>query len=129
MPERDPFDLDELRIDPADPDLRPGGATPRKTKWRRQFIRFPWSWMDRLRATRHCATYRLALLLIYEHWRNGGQTITLSNLATAQEGITRQRKWGGLRELEQLGLIKIERRSRKSPLVTVLADKEIMTAK
>jgi hypothetical protein len=66
----DPFDLNNLRADPADPSLRPKGTTTRrKAGWQKQFIRFPWSWMDRLRATNRSVTYRLALLLVYEHWR------------------------------------------------------------
>jgi hypothetical protein len=118
---RDPFDLDELRIDPADPSLRPKGTTPRP-KWRKQFIRVPWAWVDRLKDARHTCTYRVALYLLYEHWRNGGRVIKLSNSVLKEQGIERQRKWQGLRELEQLGLIAIERRLRKAPLVTVFAD-------
>jgi hypothetical protein len=123
MPERDPFDLDALRIDPADPNLRPKGAT-RKTKWRRQFIKFPWSWMDRLKATDRGATYRLALLLVYEHWRVGGQAIVLSNTTVAKEGMTRWSKWRALWELERMGLITIERRPRKSPHITLQWNQE-----
>jgi hypothetical protein len=123
MPERDdPFDLDELRIDPADADLRPKGATRRKAGWRKQFVRVPWMWVDRLKNARSLCTYRVALYLLYEHWRNGGSVIKLSNSALKAEGIERRRKWEGLRELEGLGLIAIERRPRKAPLVTVFAD-------
>jgi hypothetical protein len=120
--DRDPFDLDALRVDPANPNLRPKGATHKTTKWRKQFVRVPWAWVDRLRDTRHTCTYRVALHLLYEHWRNGGLVIKLSNSALKGEGIGRQRKWQGLRELEQLGLVAIERRPRKAPLVTVFAD-------
>jgi hypothetical protein len=121
MRERDPFDLGALRIDPADPNLRPKGAT-RKAKWRKQFVRVPWVWADRLKEARHISTYRVALHLLYEHWRNGGLTIKLSNSALKEEGIKRRRKWEGLRELEQLGLIAIERRPRKAPLITVFVN-------
>jgi hypothetical protein len=119
MPDRDPFDLSELRIDPTDPGLRPKGATPPKTKWRRQFVKFPWSWMDRLRTARRAVTYRIALHLLYQHWRTGGKPITLSNVALIDEGIAPGTKWRGLKELEQAGLIQIERRRRKSPIVTL----------
>jgi hypothetical protein len=124
MPERDHFELGALRIDPVDPDLRPKakGATRKTTKWRKQFVRVPWIWTDRLKDAHHISTYRVALHLLYEHWRNGGRVIRLSNSTLKEEGIERREKWRGLRELERFGLIKIERRPRKAPLITVLAD-------
>jgi hypothetical protein len=115
---RDPFDLGALQIDPADPNLRPKGAT-RKARGRKQFVRVPWGWVDRLKDAHHVSTYRVALHLLYEHWRNGGRIIKLPNSAL---DIERRRKWRGLRELEQFGLIVIERRRRKAPLITVLVD-------
>jgi hypothetical protein len=119
MTERDPFDLDALRIDSANPNLRPKGSARKTTKWRKQFVRVPWVWVDRLKEARYISTYRVALHLLYEFWRNGGRVIRLSNSAP---GIERRRKWRGLRELEQFGLIEIERRPRKAPLITVLVD-------
>jgi hypothetical protein len=121
----DPFnDLTALRIDPADPKLRFKNAPAKKaTKWKKHFIRVPWSWVERLRDAHHVCTWKLAMYLLYEHWRNGGQVIVLSNAALVAEGITRHRKWEGVRELEQLGLVTIHRRPRKSPLVAVLADR------
>jgi hypothetical protein len=121
--DRDPFDVDALRIDPADPALAPRGATgTRKKKWQRKFIRVPWVWVDRLKSTNRGSTYRLALVLIYEHWRTGGRPIRLSNAMLAGDGVTGKSKWRALRELERFGLVKIERRPRKSPLVTPLVD-------
>jgi hypothetical protein len=117
MQEQDPFDLALLRIDPADPNLKPKGATRKKTGWLKQFVRVPWMWVDRLKGARHVSTYQLAFHLLYEHWRNGGRAIKLPNSAL---GIERRRKWRGLRELEQFGLVTIERRARKAPLITVL---------
>jgi hypothetical protein len=118
MQEQDPFDLNLLRIDPTDPNLRPKGAT-RKAKWRKQFVKFPWLWTDRLRTARHAATYKIALHLLYQHWRTSGKPIVLSNVALADEGVAPGTKWRGLKELEQAGLIQIERRQRKSPIVTL----------
>jgi hypothetical protein len=117
----DPFDLDALRVNPANPNLRPKEAT-RKAKWQKRFTLVPWAWADRLKEARYISTYRVALHLLYEHWRTGGRVIRLSNSTLKEEGIERREKWRGLRELEQLGLIKIERRPRKAPLITVLAD-------
>jgi hypothetical protein len=119
-------DLAALQINPdlaAKVQAKAKGAPRKATKWKKHFIRVPWSWVERLRDAHHVCTWKLAMYLLYEHWRNGGQVIVLSNAALAAEGMTRHRKWEGVRELEQLGLVTIQRRPRKSPLVAVLADR------
>ena len=119
--ERDQFDIDALRIDPADPAFVPrGAAKTRKKKWERQFILFPWSWLDRLKATGRGATWRLALFLVYESWRTGGRTIKLTNIMAAEVGVSPDAKGRALDDLEQAGLIEVERRPDRSPLVTLL---------
>jgi hypothetical protein len=122
--DRDQFDIDALRVDPTDPRYVPRGGTAktRKKKWQRKFVRFPWVWVDRLKATRHAAVYRVAFFLIYEHWRTGGRPVRLPNAMLAEMGVTRMQKSRALDELEQLGLIKVERSPRKSPTVTPLID-------
>jgi hypothetical protein len=107
------FDLDRLRVDPAAPRFQRKPGKPKK--WRRQYVQFPWAWVERLQAAKRISTYRLALLLVYEHWRTGGRPIVLSNIASKQEGLTRWSKWNALVELEKLGLVRVERHSRKSP--------------
>ena len=114
------FDVNALRIDPADSAFVSKAAGSRKAKWQRKFVRVPWAWVDRLKSTNRGSTYRLALLLIYEDWRTGGRPIRLSNAMLAGDGITRKSKWRALEELEQLELVRIERRPRKSPVVTLI---------
>lgn len=116
----DQFNPDALRIDPADSDFAGRVATnPRKTKWQRKFVRVPWLWLDRLKGVNRGSTYRVALLLIYQYWRNGGQPIRLSNTQATADGVSRYSKGRALNELERLGLVKVERRTRKSPEVTL----------
>lgn len=117
----DPFNIDGLRIDPTDSAFMGKAAGSRKAKWRRNFVRVPWAWIDRLKVVNRGSTYRVALLLNYEYWRNGGRPIRLSNAMLVDEGVTRRSKDRALRELEQLKLVKVERRPRKSPLVTLMA--------
>src|SRR5262245_4694524 len=120
MMEENPFeDLDALRrVDPADPR---GQRRPAKTKkWRRRYVQFPWTWIERLQSATRVSTYRLALLLVYEHWRTDGQPIVLTNALALAEGVSRRTKWNVLIELEQLGLVRVERRSRKSPRLFLL---------
>src|SRR5215468_11272062 len=98
--DRDPFDVDCLRIDPTDP-VFAHAARSGKKKWQRKFILFPWAWLGRLKATRRGATCRLALFLVYEHWRTGGRTIRLTNIMAAEVGVSRRTKSLALNELEQ----------------------------
>jgi hypothetical protein len=93
-------------------------SVSRKTRRRReQFVMVPWTWVERLARARFTATYRVALHALHEHWRNGGKPFTLSN--SAVKGVERRAKWRALRELEQFGLVTIERRKRKTPLIAV----------
>jgi hypothetical protein len=93
-----------------------------KRRRRQKFIMVPWSWFERLKPSRRGSTYRLAMLLQHLHWRNGRQPIKLSNVALAEVGIDRRSKWNAIRELEQLGLIRVERQRRKSPVITLVTD-------
>jgi hypothetical protein len=96
-------------------------SVPRKIQKRRQhFVMVPGIWIERLAKARHIASYRVALHLLYQHWKNTGKPILLPNGMLAREGVTRRQKWEALRELERLGLIAVERRPRRAPLVTVL---------
>jgi hypothetical protein len=119
----DPFDLDALRLSPElQRQTRNGDARAQSRKWRRRFVKFPWTWVEKLRATNRAQTYHLALLILYEHWRTGGQDVVLSNAALEREGISRWSKWRGLGDMERLGLIRIEKRHRKAPRIRVLID-------
>ena len=111
----DPFDLERLRVNPADLQRK-----PKPKKWRREYVRVPWEWVERLQSSRRVSTYRLALLLLYEFWRTGERPVVLSNISALPEGLSRRSKWNALTELEGLGLIRVERTSRKSPRVTPL---------
>jgi hypothetical protein len=94
-------------------------AQKQRKAWRREYVRVPWKWVERLQTTRRVNTYRLALLLLYEHWRTGGQPIALSNVGLVAEGINRRSKWNALTELERLELVQVDRRNGRSPRATL----------
>jgi hypothetical protein len=99
-------------------------VVPRKIQKRRQqFVMVPWTWIEKLATARYVATYRVALHVLYRHWKGQGEPFTLSNGAMLMEGVARGTKWRALRELERLGLIAIERRPRKSPRITMVSAK------
>jgi hypothetical protein len=122
----DPFDLEKFRLSPEDMKAYAGKAAPRSARRpaSRQFTIVPRAWSDRLEAARYASTYKLALHLLHQDWKNGGRRITLANAVLTNAGVSRGQKWRALRELERLKLIEIERRRRKSPLVTLLKTNE-----
>jgi hypothetical protein len=114
----DPFDLQALRVDPNDGELLRLVKVPAKVqKRRRHFIKVPWVWFEKL-GDAHGQTYRLALYLLYLYWKDGSnQPVKLPNVGLRDVGISRQSKWRVLADLERVGLISIERRPRRAPLI------------
>jgi hypothetical protein len=118
----DDFDLEKLRLRPEDIAAYAGKAGTAAARARRQdrFVIVPATWADRLAAAHKASTFKLALYLLYRHWKNDGRRITLANVSLAGTGVSRHQKWRALNELERLKLIAVERRTRKSPHVTLL---------
>jgi hypothetical protein len=56
----------------------------------------------------------------YRVWADRQSTIPLPNRTLASLGVTRWAEQRALRNLERAGLIRVEYRGRKSPLVTLL---------
>jgi hypothetical protein len=118
----DPFDLDGLRVNPGDATLMP--SAERAARRKRQFIKVPLVWADRLGAVRRVATFKVALRLLRLHFRDHGQPVRLGNLALVLDNVSRRQKGLALAELERLGLVHVERRPRASPVVTAIVDPE-----
>jgi len=112
LPASGGFSLDKLKSS------KHAGPAAKSRKSKDGFVKVPLAWADRLKRPSQIGTYPVAIHLLYQHWRNGGKPVVLSNVAL--EGVKRWQKWRALRELEDLGLVKIERRRCKSPRVTVL---------
>ena len=99
---------------------RDGAFVPRKIQKRRQhFVMVPWSWIERLNGATG-QTYRVAMILLYMDWKNRGAPIKLPNGMLEIDGVSRYSKWRALGDLEQRGLISVERRRRRSPIVRLL---------
>jgi hypothetical protein len=102
-------------------ELQAAGRKKGKSEWKRYFTLFPYTWQERLQRCKAAGSaYRVALHLLYEHWRTDGQRIRLSNVAMAAAGVGSNAKWSGLLVLERAGLVQVERRPKKSPLITCL---------
>jgi CRP-like cAMP-binding protein len=87
---------------------------PRKIQKRqRHFIMLPLVWFEKLNGAT-AQTHRVALYLHYLHWKAKGSPIKLPNNI---DGVSRRSKWRALVDLERRGLIAVERRNRRSPLI------------
>ena len=92
-------------------------VVPTKIRKRReQFVMFPMTWFDRLKGATG-QTHRVALYLLHLSWKEKGAPIKLANGMLERDGVSRFGKWRALADLEQRGLIAVERRPRRSPVV------------
>jgi hypothetical protein len=114
---KSPFHPNNLRMDVGE--VR--AIVPRKIRRRREhFIQVPGIWKERLTKVRYISTYRVALHILMRDFETRGKPFTLSNGALALENVSRWEKPRALSELEEVGLIVIERRNRKTPRLTAL---------
>lgn len=120
--EHDPFDPEFLRLPERLIRTPETVAKAERIAKRRQqqFIQLPLSWVDRLKTAHRAATLKIAHHLLFQCWKSNSWTISLSNIASAAAGVSRREKWRALAELEQLGLIRVERRPRRSPVIEIL---------
>jgi hypothetical protein len=121
MSQDDPYaELKRCRLPDGMVILERRVVTPKKLQRRRRhFIRVPMAWFERL-AGGSGQTYRIALSLLYLGWRTRGGPVQLANGLLQIDGVSRQSKWRGLSELERRGLIAIERRPRRSPIIRLI---------
>jgi hypothetical protein len=85
-----------------------------------KFIMFPVEWQFQLaRVDADKCTYRVALYLLYESWRSQNKFVKLANFGLKGLGVGREGKRNALEQLEEAGLVSVERNDRKSPVVKV----------
>jgi hypothetical protein len=105
-----------------------GGGNGDRTKPQREaerlagFVRTPWAWVNALASSGAGGkVWVVASHILYEVWRAKGRPIAVPNGMLERCGVSRQAKYRALQKLEQLGLVSIEWRDNKSPVVTVLS--------
>jgi hypothetical protein len=115
----DPFDFKALRIDPAT--LAAPHVPAKIRKRREQFILVPMRWYEKLAKPTPASRYTVlvALYLLHLNWKNNGKPFKLASGMLDYDGIDRYTKYRALRDLERRGLITIEWRRGKSPIVQV----------
>jgi hypothetical protein len=85
------------------------------------FVRYPIEQYTRLAGAGHYRALALYGWLVHLDWKTGRRVpIKVTNKVAASVGLNRWAKDSGLQKLEDLGLIRVQRCKRRSPLVTVL---------
>ena len=114
----DDFDIDKLRLR-ANIVVSHRVVEPRKlAKRRTHFVQLPWMWVEALSGASG-KTLEVLIHLAYLNWKEKGGPIKLANGMLEIDGISRWSKWRALPELERRGLVVIDRRRRRSPIVTL----------
>ena len=122
----DNLDLEKFKLpqEEAEPHKARAAANAKTSalakRRKKQFIMVPLTWWDQLQTVKRAGTLKVALYLLFQHWKGNKRPVRLSNIAMTEAGVSRWQKWRALAELERLKLIKVKRRSRKSPVITVL---------
>jgi hypothetical protein len=62
----------------------------------------------------------VAIVVRYQAWKAKGSPFILSNELLAKYGVHRNTKYRALTELEAAGLIRVERRGKHAPVITLL---------
>jgi len=120
---KSPFHPDNLRMDVGE--VR--AIVPRKIKQRRlEFAMVPMTWYGRLSgASGH--TWQVAVFLCYLDWKVNGKTppsglpIKLASGMLKYDGVSPTTKRRALRDLEHRGLVTVEWRLKRSPIVRLMA--------
>ncbi len=123
MDDQDGIGIEMQRVDPAlmrEVLLEQQQARKSKrTEWQRHWTLIPRAWEQRLLRAKRISTYRLAIELLYLHWYGKGKAVTVSGKVAKAVNISATSKWEALAELEQLGLIDVDRTPCKAPRVVL----------
>jgi hypothetical protein len=93
---------------------------PKKRKKAEPWVKVPLALTAKAAAATNTQKFMVWTWLLYRAWLTGSATVPLPNGALAKYGVNRKSKTLALRQLEAAGLITVERRSRKTPIVTLL---------
>jgi hypothetical protein len=114
----DPFDLKRLRIDPAE--LAPMRKKPEPKRSQAEFVKFPYERVLSTAGRIGDAPLAVLVELAHQSFKTHRKQVPLTNVALRSVGINRCAKLRALRQLEEAGLVQVEWRGRRSPLVTLL---------
>ena len=95
-------------------------AAPERRKKVEPFCKVPMWWMAEATKATRTPKAMVCIHLLHTAWKRKSTTFPLSNATLGKSGVSRGRKRDALRELETAGLITVERRHGRAPLVTLV---------
>jgi hypothetical protein len=93
--------------------------TTKTPKTKDPFVKVPLWWAEQVAAVTKSPGVMVWIWLLYLAWDNGMRPVPLANVKLKRWGVNRETKRRVLDALEKAGLIVIERRPRKAPVVTL----------
>jgi hypothetical protein len=91
-----------------------------KRKKAEPFVKVPLWWVVEAAKATHTPATVVCIELLHTSWKVKSQTFPLPNGRLKKMGVSREVKRYVLRDLEAAGLITVERRSHKTPIVTLV---------
>ena len=95
--------------------------TPVKRKKVDAFVRVPLWWIAAATKATKTRKALVCVELLYASWKAKSSTFSLPNGRLKKLGVSREAKRRALRDLERAGLITVERPTRKTPIVSLIA--------
>jgi DNA-binding transcriptional ArsR family regulator len=98
----------------------------RRTRRKKMFVMVPLEWLEATTRATQTPQAFLSIWLLHLAWKAGsrtgntGRTFPLPNGQLTEYGVDRRAKRRALANLEKAGLIAVERRGRKTPIITIL---------
>ena len=113
--------LDRFRTGRKVSDPDPDGL-PKTMRFKRetQFAPVPLEWAAKVAKRTRSPAFAVKIALTYMAWKAGGPTFPLTNTLLDRLGVNRENKRRALANLEKNGIIQLERRGRRAPIVTML---------
>jgi hypothetical protein len=84
------------------------------------FVKVPLWWAEAAAKATHTPGMLVLIELLHRSWKAHSLTFPLSNKSLEKSGVSREIKRRVLRDLEAAGLITVERRHGRAPLVTLV---------
>jgi hypothetical protein len=114
--------LDKFRVVHSRADIRADPPVKRTRDKANDFAQVPLKWAADVAKATNSPGYMVLVLLAYLAWKTKSPTFILSNDHLNRYGIKREVKHRALARLEKAGVILVQRRGRRAPLITLLIE-------